>query len=90
MRIDRIRPDRPPSSDLLIIRLVRRWAATRMLGEDALIAMTRLVADTGEPPVVAVALHSVLQITEECLGDRCKRAAMVPLSSATTNRRSSL
>ncbi|WP_205480313.1 hypothetical protein [Sphingomonas arenae] len=68
MRIDRIRPHRPSSTELLIVRLVRRWAAARMLGEDALLGMTRLIAHAGEPPAVAVALHSVLQITEECLG----------------------
>lgn len=67
MRIDRIRPHRPTSTELLIVRLIRRFAAARMLDEDALVAMTRMVSEAGEPPVIAVALHSVLQITEECL-----------------------
>ena len=68
MRIDRIRPHCPRPTELLIVRLVRRWAAAGILEEDALMAMTRLVTDAGEPPTIAVALHSVLQITEDCLG----------------------
>lgn len=67
MRIDRIQPDQLTPAELLLVRLFRRWSAARALEQNALVAMSRLAADTGEPAVIAVALHSLLQLTEGCL-----------------------
>lgn len=53
---------------MLIVRLFRRWAAAQALDEDALGAIIRLADEAERPVVLAVALHSVLQVTQECLG----------------------
>lgn len=67
MRIDRVQSHQLTSLELLLVRLLRRWSAARTLEQNALVAITRMAADAGEPVVVAVALHSLLQITEGCL-----------------------
>lgn len=55
-------------SDFVVVRLLRRWAAVRSLGERALPSLVALARELGEEPQVAISLHSVFQLTEGCLG----------------------
>jgi hypothetical protein len=51
-----------------IIRLLRRWAAGAELGPARLPSLVRLGARIGVQPEAAVALASMFQLTEACLG----------------------
>lgn len=67
MQIGRIGPGLA-WKDFVALRLVRRWAAARTAGADAMPALIELADELQEPREVAIALHSVLQLTESCLG----------------------
>jgi hypothetical protein len=54
-------------SDFVIVRMLRRWAAVRSLGEKALPSLVALARELGEEPQVAISLHSLFQLTEACL-----------------------
>jgi hypothetical protein len=55
-------------SEFVVIRLLRRWTAVRATEGKALPSMVALAKEMGEGPEVAVALHSLFQLTESCLG----------------------
>ena len=55
-------------SDFVVVRLLRRWAAVRALGDNALPSLVALAGELGESPQVAISLHSLFQLTEGCLG----------------------
>ena len=55
-------------SDYVVLRLLRRWVASRAMAESALPSLIDLAAELGEEPEVAICLHSVFQLTEGCLG----------------------
>lgn len=55
-------------TDFVILRLLRRWVATRTLAETALPSLIALAEELGEQPESAISLHSVFQLTESCLG----------------------
>ncbi len=55
-------------SEYLILRLLRRWSAVRSTGENALPSLVRLMGELGGPAEGAIALHSLFQLTEECIG----------------------
>ena len=54
-------------SDFVVVRLLRRWAAVRSLGDNALPSLVALAGELGESPQVAISLHSLFQLTESCL-----------------------
>ena len=54
-------------SAFVIVRLLRRWAAARAMEGNSLPSMVELAVEIGEPTEVAVALHSLFQLTEACL-----------------------
>lgn len=55
-------------SGFVIVRLLRRWVAARDSGLDPLPSLIGLANELGQPPQLAIALHSLLQLTESCLG----------------------
>ena len=55
-------------SEYVVVRLLRRWTAVRATGGRALPNLVALANELGEGPEAAVALHSLFQITESCLG----------------------
>lgn len=57
-----------PWLDFMVLRLLRRWGAARSVGESSLPSMVELIGELGGPADAAVALHSVFQLTENCLG----------------------
>ena len=67
-----IEPPLPPASyrpaSYRIVRLVRRWAAGAELGHDRLPSMVRLGRRIGIAPETAIALASMFQLVEACLG----------------------
>lgn len=66
MLVERIDP-RSSWNDFVVIRLIRRWAAVRSLGQHALPDLVALAVELGEPPELAIGLHSLFQLTEACL-----------------------
>jgi hypothetical protein len=52
----------------VVVRLLRRWAASRTTVEASLPGLVELAAELGQPPQLAIALHSLFQLTENCLG----------------------
>lgn len=54
--------------DFVVVRLLRRWAAARVMEENPLPGMVEVAIELGELPQVSVALHSLFQLTETCLG----------------------
>ena len=54
--------------DFVVLRLLRRWVASRTLAEKALPSLIELAGELGEPPEAAISLHSLFQLTEGCLG----------------------
>ena len=54
-------------SEFVIVRLLRRWAAGRASDENPLPGLVGLARTVGEPAEVAIALHSLFQLTESCL-----------------------
>ena len=55
-------------SDYVVVRLLRRWAAVRASEGRALPNLVGLAKEIGEPVQAAIALHSLFQLTEACLG----------------------
>ena len=55
-------------AEQIVVRLLRRYAACRQLGEQPLPPFTRLGGEFGIPARAVVALASVFQLTEGCLG----------------------
>lgn len=75
-------------SDFVVVRLLRRWAAVRSLGDNALPSLVALAAELGESPQVAISLHSLFQLTESCLGrplvaECCCSRSLAPDERAT-------
>ena len=62
-----IDPPIPPAS-YRVVRLVRRWAAATRLGFAPLPSMVRFGKRIGVSPEAAIALASMFQLTEACLG----------------------
>lgn len=58
--------------DLVIVRLLRRWVAAQEAKENPLPSLVELARELKQPAQVAVALHSLFQLTESCLGRRIK------------------
>lgn len=52
----------------MIVRLVRRWVAARSEGLATASSLVSLAQELSVDPVVAVALDSLLHLTEACLG----------------------
>ena len=67
MLMERI-PSRLDWTRSVTVRLLRRWAAARDAEQPPLPSMVRLAGDLGMGPQVAVALASMFQLTEACLG----------------------
>lgn len=55
-------------SDFLVLRLFRRWAAARKLGDPVLPSLVDLAGQLGTGPQAAISVHSVFQLVESCLG----------------------
>ncbi len=61
--------ERPPVwSDIVIVRLLRRWVAACEAEQDRLASLVELASELGQSPHAAAALDGLLQLTEECLG----------------------
>lgn len=58
----------PPRSSYAIIRLLRRWAAESVAGGARLPSLVRLGNRLGLSPEASVAIASMFQLTEACLG----------------------
>lgn len=71
MRMERI-PPRFSRSQFVIVRLFRRWCAARQLEGNGAATMVTLAKELGEEPMLALALHSLLQLTEFHLGRSLK------------------
>jgi hypothetical protein len=67
MLIERIEPRRV-WTEHVIVRLLRRWTAAREAGRNSTASLVELAAELAEPAMVAVALDSLFQLTESCLG----------------------
>jgi len=65
MLIERV--DNPARMELILVRLIRRWAAARDAGENRIVSVTELARKMGESPMMAVAVDSVLQLTKAAL-----------------------
>ena len=73
--------------DFVVLRLLRRWVASRTLAEKALPSLIELAGELGEPPEAAISLHSLFQLTEGCLGrplraECCCSRSLAPDESA--------
>ena len=81
--------------DLVLIRLVRRWAAARASAANPLPFMVELTAEMGRPPELGIAVDSLLQLVESCLeraivAETCAtpclgpddRAVLLPIAAA--------
>ena len=67
MRMERF--ERPADwSGIVLVRLLRRWVALREAGLPPLPPMVERAGEFGVPAPAAVALASVLELTEACLG----------------------
>lgn len=55
-------------TEWVVVRLLRRYAACRQLDEQPLPSLTRLGNELGIQPCAVVALASVFQLSEGCLG----------------------
>ena len=67
MLMARIGPDRD-WSEFLVIRLFRRWSAARESGCNPAASLIELAAELDQSAMIAIALDSLLQLTESCLG----------------------
>jgi hypothetical protein len=70
MFVERIAPHRA-WTEMVIVRLFRRWVAAREQGE-GLAGLIELAAELGFQAPAAIALDSLLQLTESCLGRRLR------------------
>ena len=57
-----------PRASYRIVRLLRRWAAGADLGPGRMASLVALGKGIGVEPMAAVALASLFQLTESCLG----------------------
>jgi hypothetical protein len=55
-------------NDFVVVRLLRHWVSARVMQENAMSGLVALARDLGEDEQVAIALESVFQLTEQCLG----------------------
>lgn len=55
-------------TDLVAVRLLRRWAAAREAQERQLPSLVQLADRLGYPAELAIAMGSLFQLTESCLG----------------------
>jgi hypothetical protein len=55
-------------ADYLVVRLLRRWAAGREAGEPQLPSLVRFAQRLGVEAQAAIAIASLFQLTEACLG----------------------
>ena len=67
MRPDRIEARRT-WTEALIVRLFRRWVAARAEGRNTMVSLSALGAELNAPLMLPVALDSLFQLTESCLG----------------------
>lgn len=58
----------PRRHDYVVVRLMRRWVATNGSGEPQLPALVKLGRRLGLEPQAALAIASMFQLTEACLG----------------------
>ncbi len=58
----------PRRQGYLVVRLLRRWAAGREAGEPQLPSLVRFAQELGVEAQAAVAVASLFQLTESCLG----------------------
>ena len=85
----------PPRHGHRIVRLLRRWSAERRSDDGQLAAFVAFSDTIGVEPVAAVAIASLFQLTEACLGrplagecccsrrlSRDERAILLMLSAA--------
>ena len=71
MFIERIE-SRRAWTEAVLVRLYRRWVAAREAGVGTGGSLAGLASDLGVEPLAAVALDSMLQLTEACLGRRLR------------------
>lgn len=60
------------SCQLMVVRLLRRWAAAADCDDGALSSVMALAAELGLCPMLSVALTSLFQLVEGCLGRKLK------------------
>ncbi len=90
-------PIEPAGHDYRVVRLLRRWAAEREQGGAPLPSLVRLGRRLGLDPQAAIAVASMFQLTEHCLGRPLKgecccsprlspdeRAVLLMLATAAT------
>lgn len=71
MSVGRIEPERGWGG-LVTVRLLRRWTAACEAEENPLPGLVELGSSMGVSPHVAVAMASLFQLTEDCLGRRLR------------------
>ncbi len=89
-----------PSGSYLVVRLLRRWCAAGTAGDARLPSIVRLAGCLGVTTEAAVAIASMFQLTEACLGrqlepecccsarlSRDERAVLMMLAAATLAHR---
>lgn len=67
MRLERIEARRS-WIEAVIVRLFRRWVAARAEGRNTMVSLSVLGAELNAPLMLPVALDSLFQLTESCLG----------------------
>lgn len=76
MLLTRIEPV-PGWGSFVAVRLLRRWTAARVAEQSPLANLVEFGASMGLSPHVAVALASLFQLTESCLGRRLRTECWV-------------
>jgi len=61
-------PAASPWRDFIVVRLLRRWSAEGTAGNNQLPSLVCLAGELGVQAQTAVAVASLLQLTEACLG----------------------
>ena len=61
-------PIKPRPPDYRVVRMLRRWAAEREAGGMQLPSLVQFGQSLGLDPQAAIALASMFQLTEHCLG----------------------
>ena len=67
MRLEKIEPRRT-WIEAVIVRLFRRWVAARAQGQSMIVSLSALGTELNAPLMLPVALDSLFQLTEFCLG----------------------
>lgn len=70
----------------IAVRLLRRWTAAREAEQSPLANLVELAAGMGLSPHVAVALASLFQLTESCLGRQLRTECCCNLSVRADER----